>query len=97
MDEKPIISDELLAMVRCPADRTPLQRADASLIQRLNEQIAGKRLLTVGGDPVELPLNGGLVRGDGKILYPVYEGFARLLVDEGIDLSQLEDTKQADA
>ena len=38
------------------------------------------------GEPVRERLDGGLVRADGKVLYPIREDIPVMLVDEAIPL-----------
>jgi uncharacterized protein YbaR (Trm112 family) len=42
-----------------------------------------------GGEPVEAPLAGGLVREDNTLLYPIVDGIPVLLIDEAIPLEQI--------
>jgi len=80
----------LLKSLLCPANRTPLAPADASLVNRLNAAITGGRLRNVGGQVIERTIEEGLVRQDSTVLYPIRDGIPILLVDEGIPLGQLE-------
>jgi uncharacterized protein YbaR (Trm112 family) len=82
-----VINKELLEILVCPADRTPLALAEADLVARLNRSIAEGRVKNVGGETVERQLDGGLVRKDQKLLYPIIDGIPVLLVDEAIGLS----------
>jgi uncharacterized protein YbaR (Trm112 family) len=81
-----VIDPELLKMVLCPETRMPLREADAALVARLNEGIAGGRVKNRAGRPVETPLDGGLIREDGAVVYPVIDGIPVLLIDEAIPL-----------
>jgi uncharacterized protein YbaR (Trm112 family) len=80
------ISQQLLEMVRCPENRTRLRLADDILVGRLNAAAAAGTLRNVAGGPVTETMDGGLVREDCRILYPIVEGIPHLLVDEGIPL-----------
>ena len=41
-----VISNELVEILVCPEDRTPVRRAEQDLIDRLNEQIRAGELKT---------------------------------------------------
>jgi uncharacterized protein YbaR (Trm112 family) len=79
-----MISPEFLAILRCPEDHTKLTLADSALVQRLNTAVASKELKNRSGQAVEKPLDGGLLRADGQVLYPIIDRIPILLVDEGI-------------
>jgi len=86
-----MIDDAFLKMVVCPRDRVPLRQADDSLIARVNKAIGEGLIVKLGGGRVESRLEGGLVREDETLLYPVVSGIPVLLADEAIALDQLED------
>jgi uncharacterized protein YbaR (Trm112 family) len=46
---------------------------------------------------VQLPLDGGLVRDDGRILYPVRDDIPVMLLDEAIDLDGLDASMTGDS
>ncbi len=77
---------ELLAVLRCPATRQPLGVAEAALIERLNARVAAGELCNGAGQKLTAPLEAGLVRADGRALYPVRNGVPVLLVDEAVPL-----------
>ncbi len=77
---------ELLAILRCPETRQTLAVAEPALVERLNVQVTAGALRNAAGQPVTTRLDGGLVRADGKALYPVRNNVPVLLVDEAIRL-----------
>ena len=85
-----MISKELLDILVCPERRTPLSLADDGLLDTLNRAVAEKRLKNRGGELVDKPLDGGLLRDDRAVVYPVLDGIPIMLVDEAIPLDQLE-------
>jgi uncharacterized protein YbaR (Trm112 family) len=91
VSEKPEseIDPNLLEILRCPKDRLPLRMADAALLERVNRAIEAGAVRNQVGRTVEKPLDGGLVREDGALLYPIYDGIPVMLVDEAIDPRQL--------
>ena len=85
-----MISKELLSILVCPEDRSPLTLADRELLAAVNRAIAARRLRTKGGEAVAEPLEAGLVRQDRALLYPIVDRIPILLIDAGIPLGQLE-------
>jgi uncharacterized protein YbaR (Trm112 family) len=81
-----MVDKELLAILVCPENHTPLHLADNRLIERLNALVEGGTLKNRSGKRVERQMDGGLVRDDGAFLYPVLDGIPVLLVDEAIPL-----------
>lgn len=72
----------------CPEDRTPLTLADAQLLSSVNSAIAAGLLRNRAGELVERPLDAGLLRADGKFLYPVVDTIPKLLSQEAIPTEQ---------
>ena len=77
---------ELLSILRCPETRQLLAVAESAVVERLNGLVAAGKLRNAAGQPVAVKLDGGLVRADGKALYPVRNNVPVLLVDEAITL-----------
>jgi len=80
------INNELLAILCCPETKQPVHVADEATVTRLNEAVARGSLKNKGKKPVTDPLDGGLIRADNKILYPVRENIPVMLIEEGIPL-----------
>ena len=85
-----MIDPELLEILACPETKQPVRLAEAELVERLNGAIAERRLKNREGRLVAEPIQAGLVREDGNIVYPVRDDIPVMLVGEGIELSQLE-------
>ncbi len=81
-----MIDAELLRILCCPETRQDVSPADAALIQKLNEQAAAGRLKNRGGRTVTEKIDGGLVRADGKFVYPIRKDIPIMLIDEAIAL-----------
>jgi uncharacterized protein YbaR (Trm112 family) len=84
-----MLDPELLEILVCPETKTPVQLADSILVQRLNRAIEGGRLTNRGGQRVAERIDGGLVREDGKLLYPIRDGIPVMLIDEALPLEDL--------
>ena len=79
-----MIDKELLAILACPETHQPLAVADAALLERVNARIKAGQAKNVGGAAVTEALAAGLVRSDGRIVYPIRDEIPVLLIDEGI-------------
>jgi uncharacterized protein YbaR (Trm112 family) len=83
------IDKELLAILCCPETKQDVALADDALIARLNDRIGKGDLKNKAGQPVTEKLDGGLLRADKKILYPIREDIPVMLIEEGIPLEGL--------
>jgi uncharacterized protein YbaR (Trm112 family) len=79
-----MIDSELLKILCCPETRQPLRVADAAMVAGLNQQIAAGSLRNRAGQPVKEKLDGGLVRADGKWLYPIRQDIPVMLIEEAV-------------
>ncbi len=82
-----MIDAELLKLLRCPETRQPLTPAAAGLLARLSGRIATGKLRNCGGQALQEKLPAGLVREDGKYLYPVRQDIPVMLLDGAILLT----------
>lgn len=80
------VDKDLLAILCCPETKQDVSLADAGLIARLNEAVRLGQLKNKAKKPVMEPLDGGLIRADRKILYPIREDIPVMLIEEGIPL-----------
>ena len=83
------IEKDLLAILCCPETKQAVSLADDQLIDKLNGAISKGELKNKAKKPVAEKLDGGLVRADNKILYPIREDIPVMLIDEGIPLEQV--------
>jgi len=84
-----VIDEKLLQILVCPKDQTALNLADGPLLAKVNRAIADGKVRNLGGQAVTEMLQGGLIREDGALLYPVVEDIPVLLVDEAISMDQI--------
>jgi uncharacterized protein len=83
------IEQDLLAILCCPETKQAVSLADDQLIDKLNGAISNGELKNKAKKPVAEKLDGGLLRADKKILYPIREDIPVMLIDEGIPLDQV--------
>jgi uncharacterized protein YbaR (Trm112 family) len=79
-----MIDKALLEILRCPESHQPLRIADASLVESINLKVKSNQIKNRGGQAVSEALDGGLLREDGKFLYPVRGKIPVMLIDEAI-------------
>jgi uncharacterized protein YbaR (Trm112 family) len=83
------IDKDLLAILWCPDTKQDVSLADEALIAKLNEAVSLGQLKNKASKPVTEPLDGGLIRSDRKMLYPIREDIPVMLIEEGIPLEEL--------
>ena len=83
------IDKDLLAILCCPETKLDVSLADDALIGKLNDAVSRGVLKNKAQKPVTEMLDGGLIRADKKILYPIREDIPVMLIEEGIPLDQV--------
>ena len=84
--------DDILDLLRCPVTGSKLERAEPSLLARLNASIAAGEALTRLSDVVEEPVSAGLINIDRTLLYPIERGTIVLLAGDAIEVWELRDS-----
>ena len=82
-----MIDPDLLKILCCPETHQELRLAEPVVVDKLNQQIASGVLKNRAGQPVQERIEEGLIRADGKVLYPIRRNLPVMLVDEGIPLA----------
>ncbi|MCY4488975.1 MAG: Trm112 family protein [Deltaproteobacteria bacterium] len=86
-----MIDQQLLDILACPESHEPVALADESLINTVNRKIESGHLLNRVGEKVTEPIDGGLVRADGRYLYAIREDIPIMLVEQAIPLEGIDD------
>lgn len=84
-----MLDAELLALLVCPATHRDVALAMPGEIALLNEAIREGHVQTVGGSPVDQPVEGALIRADRAVAYPIRDGIPVMLVPEGLVISRV--------
>lgn len=79
---------EFTELLRCPETKQKLAPASPELLKALCAKQEAGDLFYKSGKPVSGPLEAGLVREDGLMLYAVRDGIPVLVVEEAIPLAQ---------
>lgn len=82
-----MIDQKLLSILCCPETKQDVTLAEDSVVKDLNARINSGSVTNRGGEKVSEPIDGGLVREDGKYLYPIREDIPVMLIDEAIPMS----------
>jgi uncharacterized protein YbaR (Trm112 family) len=80
-----MIDQELLQILACPENKTPVRLATDAEIEAVNARIRAGGVKSRGGADVE-PIDGGLIREDGRYLYAIRDDIPIMLIDEAIEL-----------
>jgi len=85
---KGTINQELLDILCCPETKQGVSLADTQLLVRLNSMVDKGELCNKAGQTIKEKLDGGLIREDQKIVYPIREQIPVMLIEEGIPIGK---------
>ena len=80
------LSKDLLDILCCPETKEPVTLIDKAMLKKVNTAIQAGKVLKRNGEPVHSLLDDGLLRQDGKYLYPIREEIPIMLIEEAIDM-----------
>jgi uncharacterized protein YbaR (Trm112 family) len=81
-----MIHEELLAILCCPETKQDVVLANDDIIKKINDDIKAGTAVSRHGAKVVDAIDGGLVREDGKFVYPIREDIPIMLVEQAIPL-----------
>lgn len=84
LHDKGMIAQDLLAILCCPETKQDIRLLEPTLIEKLNQRIEKGELKTKGGQPVTERMDGGLLRKDETVVYPIRDQIPIMLIEEGI-------------
>ena len=84
-----MFQSKVLEFLRCPENRSELTPASDELVREINAAMRSRQLVNRAGRTLDEPLDAGLVRARGDLLYPVIRQIPILLRDEAIPLNQV--------
>lgn len=79
-----MVDPELLKILVCPEDKTPVELVSDDVVARLNAAIEKGAVKNRAGAVVETKLDGGLLREDSAYLYAIRDDIPIMLIDEAI-------------
>ena len=82
--DKGMIAQDLLAILCCPETKQDIRLLEPNFVEKLNQRIEKGELKTKGGQSVAEKIDGGLLRNDGTVIYPIRDQIPIMLIEEGI-------------
>lgn len=81
-----MISQELLDLLVCPENKSPVTVADDAVVAKINAAIEAGDVKDREGEVVELAIDGGLIREDQAYLYIIRDDIPVMLPERAIPL-----------
>jgi uncharacterized protein YbaR (Trm112 family) len=79
-----MVDKNLIEILCCPETKQSVSLVDKDVVRTINDGIRSGTVVNRGGTTVKEAIDGGLLREDGKYLYPVREDIPIMLIDEAI-------------
>jgi uncharacterized protein YbaR (Trm112 family) len=86
--EKNVLSDDLLAILRCPRTGETLSWVPSVIVDELNRQIAAGEAHDASGEVVVGVLDAALMNESQNWCYPIRDSIPALIPDEAISLAK---------
>ena len=80
------MNPELLEILVCPETRQALHLAEPGFVDDLNRRIGEGAVHNRAGQTVRAKVDGGLIRADGRFVYPIRQDIPVMLIEEAIPL-----------
>lgn len=84
------ISKDLLDILCCPDTKEDVHLISNEKIEIINKAITAGVVKIRNGEVETHSIDSGLLRADGKYLYPIRDDIPIMLIDEAIDMSTVE-------
>ncbi|RMH08212.1 MAG: hypothetical protein D6704_03545 [Nitrospirae bacterium] len=84
-----MLDQTLLAILCCPETKQPVSLVDEALLAKINYAIERGELRNHAGALVKEKLDGGLIRADQRVVYPIRDRIPVMLIDESIPVQHL--------
>ncbi len=79
-----MVDKNLIEILCCPETKQSVSLIDADAVKKINDGIKAGSVFTRNGATVKEAIDGGLLREDGKYLYPIREDIPIMLIDEAL-------------
>ncbi len=83
-----MVDQELLDILVCPEDKSAVKIVGEAVLKKVNDAISGGAAKNRSGAVVSETIDGGLLRADGRFLYPIRDDIPIMLIDEAIPMDQ---------
>ncbi len=85
-----MVDQELLDILVCPENKTPVKLIEGATIDSINAAIARGAIKNRAGAVVEEKIDAGLLRADEAYLYPIRDDIPIMLIDEALPYDQVK-------